>query len=214
MDSYKTQILDLETKSSQRSQEIDKLNFDLDQSRTKLRIALAEREKDAEALELYQERVRELELNSTARSGRIRSPMSNGSGALETPSMLQSPTLPSNGADTLSSELLGATNDDTISISGADDHREQGLGGELDDAISGTTTTDLKLQIRKLTRELESVRKQEADSSKILVLENLLEDANRMKARYESDYLAAHREKLVLQRDLEDIRSGKSMGDG
>jgi hypothetical protein len=35
-----------------------------------------------------------------------------------------------------------------------------------------------------------------------------------MKGRYENDYLAAHREKLVLQRDLEEIRSGKSMGDG
>lgn len=214
MDSYKTQILDLESKTSQRSQEIDTLNFELEQSRTKLRITLAEREKDAEALELYQERVRELELNSTARTGRIRDSLSNGNGAIETPSALQSPTLPSNGASTLSSELLGATNDDNMSISGGDDHREQGLGGELDDAISGTTMTDLKLQIRKLTRELESVRKQEADASKILVLENLLEDANRMKARYESDYLAAHREKLVLQRDLEEIRSGKSMGDG
>jgi protein HOOK3 len=214
MDSYKTQILDLESKSSQRSQEIDTLNFELDQSRTKLRIALAEREKDAEALELYQERVRELELNSTTRTGRVRSPMSNGTGAIETPSILQSPTLPSSGSGTLSSELLGTTNDDTLSTTGIDDHREQGLGGELDDAISGTTMTDLKLQVRKLTRELESVRKQEADASKILVLENLLEDANRMKARYESDYLAAHREKLVLQRDLEEIRSGKSMGDG
>jgi protein HOOK3 len=88
------------------------------------------------------------------------------------------------------------------------------LGGELDDAITGATTTDLKLQIRKLKRELEAVRKNEADSSRILVLENLLEDANRMKARYEGDYLAAHREKLVLQRDLEEIRSGKAMGDG
>ncbi|KAJ3737409.1 hypothetical protein DFJ43DRAFT_260414 [Lentinula guzmanii] len=89
-----------------------------------------------------------------------------------------------------------------------------GLGGELHDAESGTTMTDLKLQIRKLKRELEAVRKNEADASRVLVLENLLDDANRMKSRYEADYLAAHREKLVLQRDLEEIRSGKSMGDG
>ncbi len=58
------------------------------------------------------------------------------------------------------------------------------------------------------------MRKNEADGSRVLVLENLLEDANRMKARYEADYLAAHREKLVMQNDLEEIRSGKSMGDG
>jgi protein HOOK3 len=74
--------------------------------------------------------------------------------------------------------------------------------------------TDLRLQIRKLTRELDSVKRSEVDNSRILVLENLLDDANRMKARYEADYLAAHREKLVLQRDLEEIRSGRSMGDG
>ena len=89
-----------------------------------------------------------------------------------------------------------------------------GLGEELDTAITGTTMTDLKLQVRKLQRELEAVRKNEADASRVLVLENLLEDANRMKARYEADYLAAHREKLILQNDLEEIRSGKSMGDG
>ena len=88
------------------------------------------------------------------------------------------------------------------------------MGSELDDAVSGRTTTDLKLEIRKLQRELEAARTNQADSSRILVLENLLEDANRMKSRYEADYLAAHREKLVLQKDLEEIRSGKSLGDG
>ena len=83
-----------------------------------------------------------------------------------------------------------------------------------DSALAGTTMTDLKLQVRKLQRELEAVRKNEADASRVLVLEDLLEDANRMKARYEADYLAAHREKLVLQNDLEEIRSGKALGDG
>ncbi|KAJ3517791.1 hypothetical protein NLJ89_g265 [Agrocybe chaxingu] len=196
MESYKNQILDLESKHSARSQEIDTLNFELEQTRTKLRITLAERAKDAEALELYQERVRELELTSTTRS------RGNTGGGLKSPGVDGSQTT------TLSSEL-------SEEPSGADDdHRGQGLGGELDDAITGTTMTDLKLQIRKLQRELEAVKRNEADASRVLVLENLLEDANRMKARYESDYLAAHREKLVLQRDLEEIRSGKSLGDG
>ena len=95
-----------------------------------------------------------------------------------------------------------------------DDLVDKSFGEELDNALHGTTMTDLKLQVRKLQRELEAVRKNEADASRVLVLENLLEDANRMKARYEADYLAAHREKLILQNDLEEIRSGKSMGDG
>ena len=89
-----------------------------------------------------------------------------------------------------------------------------GLGGELDSALSGTTMTDLKLQVRKLQRELADVRQNQSEASRVLVLENLLEDANRMKARYEVDYLSAHREKLVLQNNLEEIRSGKALGNG
>ncbi|KIJ99580.1 hypothetical protein K443DRAFT_679841 [Laccaria amethystina LaAM-08-1] len=196
MESYKNQIADLETKTSSRTQEIESLKFELEQSRTKLKITLEERSKDAEALELYQERVRELELIANSR------PI--GSNKV-THSTKQSDEF--TGAD-----LLAGMDD--VGVDAVDDHAEQGLGGELDDAIAGTTMTDLKLQIRKLNRELEAVRKNEVDASRVLVLENLLEDANRMKARYESDYLTAHREKLVLQRDLEEIRSGKSMGDG
>lgn len=195
MESYKNQIADLETKTSSRTQEIESLKFELEQSRTKLKITLEERSKDAEALELYQERVGELELIANSR------PI----GSKATYSTKQ----PDEFTEV---ELLTVTDD--VSVDVADDHAEQGLGGELDDAIAGTTMTDLKLQIRKLNRELEAVRKNEVDASRVLVLENLLEDANRMKARYESDYLTAHREKLVLQRDLEEIRSGKSMGDG
>lgn len=209
MESYKTQILDLESKHSSKSQEIDTLNFELEQSRTKLRITLAERAKDAEALELYQERVRELELTSTGRTGRTRI---TSSGGLTPNGGLLSPGLDQNRPGTLSAEL--AAEDEEPHSSDADGDDDHGLGGELDDAISGTTMTDLKLQIRRLQRELEAVKKNEADASRLLVLENLLEDANRMKARYEADYLAAHREKLVLQRDLEEIRSGKSLGDG
>lgn len=196
MESYKAQILDLETKSAAKSQEMESLSFQLEEVHSKLKIAMADRTKDAEALELYQERVKELELNATTRSRiiertEIKSPGINGP----------------NETIALSSELTKDSQAD-------DDSLTHGLGAELDDAISGTTMTDLKLQIRRLQRELESVKKNEADVTRILVLENLLEDANRMKARYEQDYLTAHREKLVLMRDLEDIRSGKGLGDG
>ncbi|KZS98944.1 hypothetical protein SISNIDRAFT_5620 [Sistotremastrum niveocremeum HHB9708] len=94
------------------------------------------------------------------------------------------------------------------------DPKVQGLGSELDDAITGTTTTDLKLQIRRLQRELEAAQTNQADASRTLVLQNLLDDANRMKSRYEQDYLATHREKLVLQNEIDEIRSGRISGDG
>jgi protein HOOK3 len=196
MESYKVQILDLEAKSAAKSHELESLSFQLEEIKNKLKITMAERTKDAEALELYQERVRELELTATTRSrvierAAIKSPGVNGP----------------NETVALSSELAQEDEDSLT----------HGLGSELDDAMSGTTMTDLKLQIRKLRRELEGAKKNEADATRILVLENLLEDANRMKARYEQDYLTAHREKLVLMRDLEDIRNGaggKGVGDG
>ncbi|KAK0210396.1 HOOK-domain-containing protein [Desarmillaria ectypa] len=187
LDSYKTQVSELEAKVSARAQEINTLAFELEQAKEKAKRQEKEREKDQETLDLYQERVRELELTSHRAVAKPERKETSDSSFTE-------------------AELLGT-------VIGEDDV-DQGLGGELDDAITGTTMTDLKLQIRKLKRELEGVKKNEADASRVLVLENLLEDANRMKARYESDYLAAHREKLMLQRDLEEIRSGKSMGDG
>lgn len=200
MESYKNQIADLETKTSSRSKEIDALKFELEQTKTKLKIQVEERARDSETLELYQERVRELELSSHRPHPRAQPRPSEPSGepgdadtdtfAEGEPLSARSPTL-----------------DDG-------DGEVQGLGEELDAALSGTTMTDLKLQVKKLERELEAIQKKEADASRVLVLENLLDDANRMKARYEADYLAAHREKLVLQNDLEEIRSGKSMGDG
>ena len=197
MESYKSQIAELETKGSARSKEIDTLKFELEQTKTKLKVTMEERAKDSETLELYQERVRELELTSQRPVAASRA----------------RPQADSEAHDSMSefteAELLGT------GVASADDDADvAGLGEELDTAITGTTMTDLKLQVRKLQRELEAVRKNEADASRVLVLENLLEDANRMKARYEADYLAAHREKLMLQNDLEEIRSGKSMGDG
>lgn len=206
MESYKTQIAELETKASARSKEIDTLRFELEQTKSKLKVTQEERQRDSETLELYQERVRELELLShrpvAASQSRPRPSAAAADGEESTPR---------DGEMTMD-ELLGSGETPADDLD--DEEQVQGLGEELDAALAGTTMTDLKIQVRKLQRELEAVKKQEADASRVLVLENLLEDANRMKARYEQDYLAAHREKLVLQNDLEEIRSGKSMGDG
>lgn len=190
LESYKSQVAELEGKHAARAKENETLKYELEQSNTRLRIAAAEREKDREALELYQERVRELELSSQR--------------------PLKTPVLENNELGTLGnhSEMTEAE------LYGDVGQKVQGLGSELDDAITGTTTTDLKLQIRKLQRELEAAQTNQADASRTLVLQNLLDDANRMKSRYEQDYLAAHREKLVLQNELEEIRSGRISGDG
>ena len=192
MESYKIQIAELESKVSARTKEGETFKFELEQTRIKLKIANEERAKDSETLELYQERVRELELQSHQR-----------------PTV----TSPKTPVATVVHEDGLVTEGESMAVL-EDEDDEGGLGEELDTVLSGTTMTDLKLQVRRLKRELEAVRKNEVDSSRILVLENLLEDANRMKARYEADYIAEHREKLVLQSAMEEIRSGKSMGDG
>ncbi|KAN0124012.1 HOOK domain containing protein [Russula decolorans] len=186
MESYKSQIADLESKAASRNKAHETALFELEQTRTKLRITQEERAKDSEALELYQERVRELELSSHRPTAAGQTKRRSGHGT--------EPSTPGRGEE--------------------DEDLSNRLGGELDDALSGTTMTDLKLQVRKLTRELEDLRTNQLDSSRVLILENLLDDANRMKARYEADYLASHREKLVLQNELEEIRSGRALGDG
>ncbi|GAA5976900.1 hypothetical protein JCM5350_007285 [Sporobolomyces pararoseus] len=90
-----------------------------------------------------------------------------------------------------------------------------GVGSELDDALSGTTTTDLKLKIRKLERQLQAATTNQADSSRLIVLENLLEDAKKMKERYEGEYLKETRERMRMERNLDEIMSGKSkVGNG
>jgi protein HOOK3 len=179
MESYKSQLDTLETKSSSLARENDALRHELSRAKERLRVTEEEREKESEALVLYEERVKELE--------------EVGAGVVKKPSRRREST---------ATEL-------------EDDGAFAGVGGELDDAISGTTMTDLKLQVRKLKRELDSATANKADASKIVVLENLLDDANRMKARYEGDYLREHREKLVVAGQLEEILSGKSrLGDG
>ncbi|EGU12783.1 hypothetical protein RTG_00801 [Rhodotorula toruloides ATCC 204091] len=182
MESYKSKIDSLESKSSDLQRETDKLRLELERTREKLRVAEEERVKEGEALVLYEEKVRELEMGDGA--GKKRRP-----GAAER-------------------RESGTDGDDSLALEG-------GVAAELDDALAGTTTTDLKLRIRRLERELKNAKGDKADSSRLIVLENLLEDANRMKGKYEKDYLREHREKLVLNAQLEEIMSGKSrLGDG
>lgn len=174
MESYRSQLDTLEAKSSSLAKENDALRHELERAREKTDKVQAEREKEGEALTLYEERVRELELSGKTRKARRSSEEEEG---------------------------------------GVDGEGDQ--GELMEDAVAGTTKTDLKLQIRKLGRELEAAKANKADSSRIVVLENLLDDANRMKKRYEGDYLKEHRDKLVVEARLEEIMSGKSrLGDG
>ncbi|KAG8879922.1 hypothetical protein FRB98_005456 [Tulasnella sp. 332] len=189
MESYKTQVTDLETKGSSKQKDIDTLTFEVNQLKTKMKIIAEERTKDAEALELYQERVRELELSSS------RSIPTKSTARISIARTMSEAVNQIIDGEPPATPILGQDGEDQ-------DDDEGGLQGELDDAISGRTMTDLKLQIRQLMRDLEAAKSNQGEASRVLVLENLLDDANRMKARYEADYLSEHRENDRISRDL------------
>lgn len=177
MDSYKSQISTLESKSSKHVKENERLKGELEGVREKLRAVEEERGKEREGTGLLEERVKELELGEKG------------------------------------SKRNGKKRED--SAGGEDDSDFEGVGSELNDAVTGTTTTDLKLRIRKLERQLKAAESNSTDQSRLMVLENLLEDSKRMKERYEGEYLKETRERMRAERKLEEIMSGKSrVGDG
>ncbi|KAH8922320.1 hypothetical protein BT69DRAFT_1282370 [Atractiella rhizophila] len=183
MEQYKNQIATLEEKNAKISRENENLKFNLERTEERLRIAEEEREKEGEAVQLFEERVKELESETVPKRRVPRT------------------------IDDVDADAEGGVRDSVLYL--------DGVGAELDDAVQGTTMTHLKLKIRKLEKDLVEARKNKADASRMVVLENLLEDANRMKSRYESDWLKEHRERLILQEKLDFISQGKSAaGDG
>ena len=185
VENYKVKIGDLEAKISKLNQEKGDLQHQLQGKIERAETAERDLEAEKEAVALLEERLQELEQAGTSRRDSIRQQRQNGGmdGSLE----------PSSGHD----------------VSEDDENDLSGIANELDDALTGRTTTDLKLQIRKLKRELQAAQANKADTSKLVVLENLLEDSKRMKTRYEEQYLSERREKLTLESQLENIRSGK-----
>lgn len=199
MDSYKSQISELEAKVSGLQRDLNASRYEHERTTVTLRAAEEARAREKEELELYQERIHELELGTEGGSKRAKRAAAEASAA-------------ANGAD--GAEGLAAANDVSLDED-EDDNDEDDAGGELGNALSGTTMTDLKIRVRKLMRQLEAAQANKADVSRILVLENLLDDALRMKGRYEQDYLSEHQAKLKLQANLEAIQNGKSnLGDG
>ncbi|KAF8305336.1 hypothetical protein DL93DRAFT_358306 [Clavulina sp. PMI_390] len=200
LDSYKQSTSELEAKLASRVKEVETLKYNLQQTTTKLTITQQERASDAEALELYQEKVKELEL--AVDPTRVRAAPKHA--RVDSDASPLSPSLPNNN-----NGALGANFDDPEGLNAS-----VNLGGELDDATSGRTWTDMKLEIRRLRSQIADLQNNSADASKVQVLETLLDDAKRSKARYEEEYLTTHREKLVLQAQLDEVRSGRSTGDG
>lgn len=182
MDSYKEQIASLETKASNLQRDLNSARYDGEQVSVKLRATEEARTKEKEELDLYQERIQELELGGSVAKQRA------STGGV-------------NGSDGLTSSADVGSDDD--------------VDENLEDAMSGTTMAGLKIQVRKLARELKVAQANKADASRLLVVENLLQDANKMKERYERDYLKEYQKNMKMQKQMDAIQEGKSdLGDG
>ncbi|KAA1111482.1 hypothetical protein PGT21_001382 [Puccinia graminis f. sp. tritici] len=207
MEQYKSKIATLESELSSQKRENDRLQYELDATKLKLQQAEEERDREGEELALYEERVKELEEETPITHTRRRKKTAETEEGEE--------------GDTSTTAFDASFDRHVDEETGI----MEGIGGELNDAIEGRTMTSLKLELRKLQREIKILRSAQDEEdedgngpskkSRYLVLENLLEDANRMKRKYEDDYLKQYRETLVLTNQLEEIRSGKSVnGDG
>lgn len=180
--SYKSTISELEEKIGKLNQENDDLRNQVKEKTERLEAAEGELSAEKEAVTLLEERLQEVEQVGEANPRRPK------------------------GQNGKTNEGVDGSSDDEED----NEHNLSGMAIELDSAVSGRTTTDLKLQIRKLSRELRTVLANKADASRIIVLETLLEDNKRMKARYEEQYLSERRDRLHLDSQLEKIRNGQT----
>ncbi|UZJ57470.1 hypothetical protein CBS101457_006790 [Exobasidium rhododendri] len=188
MDSYKDQITSLETKTSILQRDLNAARYETEQISITLRATEEARVKEKEEMDLYQERVQELELSSGVTKRR------------------KGPEGDVNGV-----EGLAANNDST-----SDDDDGYVMEEEnIEDALNGTTMTGLKILARRLARELQAAKTNKADAGQLLVVENLLEDAKKMKARYEKDFLIEYQKNLVLEKQMDGILGSKTqVGEG
>ncbi|CAG8690009.1 13257_t:CDS:10 [Cetraspora pellucida] len=90
----------------------------------------------------------------------------------------------------------------------------QSIGDEMSDALKGNTITGLRLKVNELERELARVREgKPADGNtdaELVILNHMLEDAQRAKAKLEKDYEKVQKEKLELESELQTQQNGST----
>jgi len=94
-----------------------------------------------------------------------------------------------------------------------DDSLDEGFGTELQDALSGTSSTELKLKIRRLERQLKNYQSKEksregggdSSSERLRVLESSLQDSEKMKERYQKEYLEQVQQRMKFERKLKEF---------
>lgn len=84
------------------------------------------------------------------------------------------------------------------------------LNDSLEDSLKESNVTELKLSKRRLERELKTLKEENASdrNPKTVVLQHLLDDANRLKNQFEKNYIDVSQERDILQSDMARIRQG------
>ncbi|KAF7728001.1 hypothetical protein EC973_006766 [Apophysomyces ossiformis] len=87
---------------------------------------------------------------------------------------------------------------------------DDNLGGSLEDSLKESNVTELKLANRRLERQLKTLQEENASgrSEKVVVLQHLLDDSNRLKNQFEKNYLEVSQERDILQSNMARIREG------
>jgi protein HOOK3 len=93
-------------------------------------------------------------------------------------------------------------------IEGGTSGQPLALGEQLSDSSLQTKITQLELENQRLRQQ--SQPSGSVDSSRILMLENLLEDATKMKEKFEQDYMKERERCLALERQLGSTSDGSS----
>ncbi|OBZ87543.1 Protein Hook 3 [Choanephora cucurbitarum] len=84
------------------------------------------------------------------------------------------------------------------------------INDSLEDTLKESNVTELKLSKRRLERQLKTLQEENAQgrNQKVVVLQHLLDDANRLKTQFEKSYLEVSQERDILQSDMARIREG------
>ncbi|KAI9595395.1 HOOK protein-domain-containing protein [Syncephalis fuscata] len=176
IESYKEEVQQLQSKSNQLTLEKNRLNFDLQRYQEKVTLAELEKQNDADHINLLNDRLRELELSGGQ--------------------MIPTESKTSGGGG-------GGGDDDDDDDSGS--LMSPVVGERMDSVIAGRGQFELKSKIVALEHEIHQLRHNKDDggtSQRIVLLESLLDDANKMKAKLEEDYLAAHQKNMTLENEI------------
>lgn len=113
----------------------------------------------------------------------------------------------------LSESIAQRVDMDDMDMDDDDDDDDNHLGGSLEESLKESNVTELKLSKRRLERKVRELQQVGGGgggekSQKVMVLQHLLDDSNRLKAQFEKNYLEVSQERDILQSDMARVREG------